>query len=253
MKKLIVIGIVSTMVMGLAVAAMAAPLPTWTFDPDWFVQLRPSSSTNGKNDTMGSCKYGTVTGATDSPAGGTDVSTATPVGSGTVDLGAYDLATDVSNRAWINDMRAPLAWGFAPDGVTPVVKEKVWHLKLYADAGFAGANIILTGWNTTAAASKINAYGTVLGGPHVALYSVETFGGARTLLFEFNPLESGAYSTSGVGYSGTFHQVSLPFGAKGLAANPYLLELVAVPEPGSMLAMLSGLIGLIGFGARRRK
>lgn len=35
----------------------------------------------------------------------------------------------------------------------------------------------------------------------------------------------------------------------------YILELtnVPIPEPGSMVAMLSGLVGLVGFGIRRRK
>jgi len=36
------------------------------------------------------------------------------------------------------------------------------------------------------------------------------------------------------------------------AGSTYILEL-SVPEPGSMIAMLSGLVGLVGFGIRRRK
>jgi hypothetical protein len=34
-----------------------------------------------------------------------------------------------------------------------------------------------------------------------------------------------------------------------VAATP----LASVPEPGSMLAMFSGLVGLVGFGTRRRR
>jgi len=38
-----------------------------------------------------------------------------------------------------------------------------------------------------------------------------------------------------------------------LAGNGIILGFKAVPEPGSMVAMLSGLVGLVGFGIRRRK
>lgn len=42
-----------------------------------------------------------------------------------------------------------------------------------------------------------------------------------------------------------------------LAGNGYVLELSTdggvIPEPGSMIAMLSGMVGLIGFGIRRKK
>lgn len=37
------------------------------------------------------------------------------------------------------------------------------------------------------------------------------------------------------------------------AVEDYTLVATAVPEPGSMVAMLSGLAGLVGFGIRRRK
>lgn len=45
------------------------------------------------------------------------------------------------------------------------------------------------------------------------------------------------------------YRTSTPFAA----GNGYILEVSTVPEPGSMIAMLSGLVGLVGFGIRRRK
>jgi hypothetical protein len=53
-------------------------------------------------------------------------------------------------------------------------------------------------------------------------------------------------------------KVNLPMSGNAKTDTPlvegkgYILEL-SVPEPGSMVAMLSGLVGLVGFGIRRRR
>ena len=78
---------------------------------------------------------------------------------------------------------------------------------------------------------------------------------------EFNP--TGACAASGVWtaamidaahpvFSYTFNTSNMA--GTGSAGNFTLGEIsTVIPEPGSMLAMFSGLIGLVGFGIRRRK
>jgi len=50
------------------------------------------------------------------------------------------------------------------------------------------------------------------------------------------------------GWYSTTNKFSMTSGTSGVYVAP-----ASVPEPGSLLAMLSGLVGLVGFGIRRRK
>ena len=58
------------------------------------------------------------------------------------------------------------------------------------------------------------------------------------------------YETSG---SITTPVFSTTFAYDGTSIPLQLVASADVPEPGSMLAMFSGLVGLVGFGIRRRK
>jgi len=233
MKKLIVMGIVAMMVMGLAGTVLAA------VDTDWYVNMRATSNATSLTASMGSAKYGTkATGATDGlDTSPTDAKYGSQLSATTAEI---DCVNGAGNDRYMTDQRAPVG-----------AVEKVWNLKVYAGDSFA-STIYLTMWNPTA--GDIDP----AEGFTVKLYSVSAFGGERTEITPSLDLAlNGTFSTS-TGISGNKVQTSMPFtlGQAGDATHPYLFELVAapaVPEPGSMLAMFSGLIGLVGYGIRRRK
>lgn len=217
MKKLIVLGIIATMVMGLAVAASAAGIP----DDFWGVQLRFS---NAAENALTTLTIGTKSGAVDAfVAPGEDgVSNAPKSGQGVGGiLNPTYSGTDVINKDW----RAPLAFG----------ETKIWDITVYVHDGPA-QNMIVTAWGAGTGDALLNEGGEV----RVWLQYAD-----GTMIYEFLPDVSGKQATPNftgtIAYDGT---------------NPIALQLVAqhdVPEPGSMLAMFSGLVGLVGFGIRRRK
>lgn len=131
--------------------------------------------------------------------------------------GYAEIASTISNRV-NKDYRAPV--GDAP---------KVWDLLMYINGGTTGT-ITLKGW--VPAAMKID-------DPMLVVQLRQ----GNNVLFTFTPGSSGAASAPQ--YTGTFD----------FNGTPIPLQLVAtvVPEPGSILALASGLVGLVGFGIRRRK
>lgn len=215
MKKLIVIGIVATMVMGLAGAASAA------LDTVWAMQLRVTSPVIG-GLTAGVVTLGTRVGALDtyttalSEDGVLLPATGTP---------AELISTLVPAQRTNKDQRAPLLAG----------QTKTWNLSLYIVGGAPGG-IKLDGWMVPTAMLDLST--------GVDPNIVVTLKQGDTILWTV------PYSVSGTSALPTFTH---NFAYDG---TPIALQLVAtapVPEPGSMVALFSGLIGLVGFGIRRRK
>jgi len=221
MKKLIVMGIVAMMVMGLSVAASAA------IDTDWAVQLRAMNGTL----SMGTGTFGTKVGANDAftTTGAEDANFPSPTATWA------EVGSTIGGVSRISkDYRAPL------DLVNfkGLANAKVWNLSLSIQGGTQGP-IKLIGWLPTAAAGVITADAdqiVELRQGDVVLWAVP----------------------KGVGGTSTAPQFTkTDFAYDG--ANPIALQLVAytpgpiVPEPGSMVAMFSGLVGLAGFAIRRRK
>ncbi len=216
MKKLIVLGIIATMVMGLAAAASAAGIP----DDFWGVQIRVS---NAAQNALATLTIGTKPGASDAfIMPGEDGSTVNPnPGQGVgVIVPAGMAVTNYVNKDW----RAPLLPG----------ETKIWDIVAFVYQGSA-QNMIVTGWGVGTGDALLNAGG----GVNVWLQYAD-----GTKIFEFAPDVSGKQATPN-------YTANIAF-----TGEPIALQLVAqsqVPEPGSMLAMFSGLVGLVGFGIRRRK
>jgi len=215
MKKLIVMGIVAVMVMGLSVAASAA------LDNTWMMQLRAADAAGV---SLGTVTIGTKVGATDgyTTTGSEDGVVQTPPAAR-----AMLVSTIVAGQLTTKDVRAPLVVG----------QTKTWDLTLYEYGGGA-TTFSLTGWM----ASSANMLDLSTGGdPNI---KVELKQGDKVLW-------TVPYGVSGSSTAPTF-TLATPLSYTG---NAISLQVVAstVPEPGSMVALFSGLIGLVGFGIRRRK
>jgi len=228
MKKLVILTMV--MVLGLAMAASAA------MDTDWFLNMRASTDAAAKSNSAGTAKYGTSATASsnDAVAGAEDAKLASYVGTTGV-VECIDLGDTLN---WAADVRTAIANNTS----------KTWKLRVWNGDTFTGSVICLVGWNASAGDYDPTADSTAL----IKLYQVDQYGGARTLLHDFTNDGNGTYGLS-TGVSGVYYTTTF---AKANQASAWKLELVAsgsVPEPGSLLAMLSGMIGLVGYGIRRRK
>jgi len=220
MKKLIVLGIVVTMVMGFAAMASAAPPASWA------VQLRATLSglsagnaTFGTKATTGDVFSGTDGDAAYSPASGTWAE-------------IYSSVADASSVVQLakTDYKAPLT--AANDSLATA---KVWNLGIIASGA---GTVSLIGWIP----SSLKIADTKL--------VVDLYQGSQ-LLYAFNDVQKTGTSTAP-------NLTAITFNYDG--QNPVALKLVAfeggtpiLPEPGSLVALFSGLVGLVGFGIRRRK
>ena len=217
MKKFIIgLGVVA-MVMGMVASANASAT-------DWLAYLKATDQ-DGFNGIATQNLYGTKTGAADAYDGINDAANAAGLGSSVV-LGCFDLGSGLGLNGYSKDLRAPST------------KLNTWNLKLYAQESCAATSFKVTFWNPT------GNYGLPADGSLKYTLSVV---GDSSKTFTFDGKTNGTSSAA---------QGTWIFDAKGHVglANAYTLQITpSVPEPGSMVAMLSGLAGLVGFGIRRRK
>ena len=238
MKKLIVIGIAAMMVMGLAGLASAGPI-----DAQWGINLQAYNQ-NGEY-SQGTAIFGTKTGATDGYTTAGSVQTGivngfTPADGDALlapqdpDLTLIGVYTKVLKQAsaikmTAGDIRAPIVGGV----------HTIWQFFVTAGSGSydIGGSTAFTLYVRKPADAQWNNDGTV----QMQIYSVPAFGGARTLLWDSRATAAGD------------PLLIWTSPAQEAGGGSYKFELDAVPEPGSILALASGLVGLIGFGIRRRK
>lgn len=219
MKKLIVIGIVAAMVMGLAVAASA-----FTANDTWYVQMRAENA----GVCQGAITMGTKPGASDGYVQVEDTGfPGATSGAGEIiitDLGAPGIPDGRCNK----DVRAPML----------VNQVKVWNLLAYIN-GQASGTLTIKAWvPSTAKITSPDFY--------VALYDrVVTAENYKSV----NPVWVAPHNASG---SSSAPQYTAVVPVNGQLQYTLLCS-TEIPEPGSMVAVLSGLVGLVGFGIRRRK
>jgi hypothetical protein len=266
MKKLIVIAIVGMMVMGMGIAAHADTNGQWTV---FFTCGDGSTVFNGAVSGAAAAAYmGTQTGALNPPLS-TD-----PL------VNAYDSNADTKDGAAPATTSAQVILscfdsgigktgkgnGYTTDMRAPGTANNAYNLKVWVDASNANATAIkLQAWNPTTAASDLAAP------EHLRIVSVPA--GVTFTDYSRNIDGSSAGGLLGTGYTpavvegynftflptangtNTASQVKWQFNVGTLLARGQAnaIQLQLVPEPGSMLAMLSGLVGLVGYGIRRRK
>jgi len=255
MKKLIVIGIAAMMVMGLA----AAPSAAFVLDSTWAINLQAFNQADSKTQgpaifgtksgvylpgppeyfgaTNGYTQVGTVqTGITDGFKSADGDALLAPMDPGMSLIGVYTrvLKQGTTLKSTAGDIRAPLVFPADPKDV------RTWQF--YVTGG--GYSLDTGSTNFVLKVSKpADAQWANDGTVQVKIYSVGAFGGARTLLWD--SAVTAASSTPLLIWTSPLQEAN---------AGSYKFEMDAmVPEPGSILALASGLVGLIGFGIRRRK
>lgn len=227
MKKLIVIGIVMVMVMGLAGVASAA------FVPDSIIKMGLTFTAGTMS--QGTLTVGTNTGASDGYVVGQDLGYPSAI-SGAGEIICYDLVGQgsVPDGRFNTDLRAPI--------ITPSAC-KAWHLRAYVNGG-AARTAVLRAWMTSTGKKDSVDYDVKL---YVGTWTAEQClsGAAGTALWLAPINASGTSTTPQYTLSG----ITMAEYEERL----YTVTICTVPEPGSMVALFSGLVGLVGFGIRRRK
>lgn len=213
MKKLIVLAVVA-MVFGMVSGAYASAT-------DWLIYIKATDQNGAQPLASGGCIFGTRTGALDGVESN-DAQNGAGVGGTQVALGCFDLGAGSSFNGYYKDLRAP---GTALT---------TWNLKLFGLANCAATSFKVTAWNPISYDIPVDP----------SKKWVLTLGGQT---WEFDQNANG--TSSAPLFTWTFDAV----GIKAENAITGTLKVVPVPEPGSILALASGLVGLVGFGIRRRK
>jgi hypothetical protein len=228
MKKLIVIGIVAAMVMGLSAVAFAT-------GDNWTVYLHAGTDTTGV-DGLAASKFGIKTiGSTD-----TYTQISPPYVASTPEINEFD-----STHAWAGKGTDPrytivnLLKGAGKDPSVAPVEYDFWVV------GPASTTINLYAWNPTGTATDWD--GTKFNS--LVLWTVTSDGSMKSNPYTFDFNANGG--NDGSNMTGTYATRTFTIDANG---DPQRFALIAgVPEPGSFVALFSGIVGLVGFGIRRRR
>jgi opacity protein-like surface antigen len=223
MKKVLAISIMAALLLSVAIAAMAT-------ETNWQLLLKATDLQDKNfNTNLSIGCQATFTDGVDTGKGEPTAPTS-PGGGSTIATVAAVLANDALST---RDFKQPITEA----GSTAI---KTWTIKLYSlsSSGPAldGIKLLVT--------------------PSTSVAPVYTIGGVAykyTFTASFIPGGSVVYNAAKpmpTSFSWTASQVDL--------ANAYVLNVTAAPdvvtpEPSSMVALASGLFGLVGFGIRRRK
>jgi len=232
MKKLFVLGIIAVMVMGMAVSAMAVD-----FTPNDKLLIGIKATVGGVGMSAGT--FGTQADASDLyDANDKGLPSAT---AGSAEIISLDLPTSagaITDGRWYVDKRSQLT-GFN--------QIKTWNLEASLNTVPAGGNIVLSAWAISS--GKIvspDFYANLYSGSWTAA-QILAGDADKSLLW------SAVKDAYGTANSPQFTSEAFPTTATGSQLFTLAIGTNSVPEPGSMVALLSGLVGLVGFGIRRKK
>ncbi|MHB9036461.1 MAG: PEP-CTERM sorting domain-containing protein [Armatimonadota bacterium] len=210
MKKLIVMGIVLTMVMGLAAAASAG----------YIIKVEAQNA-------LDTTQKSSIQFATNATANTPYVAPLSP----TPQVVAFS-----NNNSALEQVAGNYVVAYKTLGAEPLA----WYGKVFGAAGYNG---VLDVRLTSATSASVLAPGTWY------LYKgLGTVTGDRMSL-DVLKVDTGVLKTTESTWAAS------TFGALFTSGDTFTISKFdqVVPEPGSMVAMLSGLVGLVGFGIRRRK
>lgn len=240
MQKVIVLGLVLAMAMGLSVAASA----DFVKDTDWAVYMQAGNNTwSEPTKNWGAAGAQIMLGNASAPAqtGGTAMT-------GTATAYIRDMSGNGTN-GWVINTKAAL-------DQTDVAQVQTWdNIALFLGSSYSASVASLRIWTVGISAD----------GPQIQIKVASADAGTGfevgQILFDSATAVPDPTIDTCKRYPWTTIDLT-PYIAGLKAANVddahVMLVMTAttpgvVPEPGSMLAMFSGLVGLVGFGIRRRK
>lgn len=186
--------------------------------PDWYIQFKVTDGAGG-NALATSYRMGVRTGALD---GVDTLDVANPAGTGAaVVFASWDLG------------EGPALMGYGSD-YRPAGGNLTWNLKIFLQPSSNASQIKISGWNPSGTYDLV--------APPM-IFEIPALGKS----FVFDGMANG--TSTAPQFSWTIDGAQ---NYKGVA-NALDAKLRVVPEPGSILALASGLVGLVGFGIRRRK
>ena len=239
MKKLIVLGILATMLMAMGVVAQAA-VPAWVIS---IAATSDQAATVGQSYSSIGLSTKTTDQVADFSTGAYDPTKSEVDYTGNTTVGA---ATYVPSVERVQSFKASTSDAGAPSASTATT----WFLQ--AVNNNADTPMYVTAWNLSTAQYNIPASL----GYAVTMYELTGANGTPILSSAYSFTNGTTKAANGtfvanIGVGGAFSQWTIPAGVNNVA----YFEIVAsnVPEPGSLVALFSGFVGLVGFGIRRRK
>lgn len=246
MKKVIVLGVVLAMALGLSVAANAE----FVKDTDWSINMQIGNNTWAATPPPGNW------GASAAAISIGNASTPSAVnGSAYTSTTATirDLSAVGGGSGLTTNLKAAL-------DQTDAVQTQVWdNLKLWVGSGYTSTTLSLKIWTIGVSAN----------GPNLKLEVTQALAGSGfevgQVIFDtastvFAADTSKRYPWTTINLYPNLSVLKTGTSADNpavtfrlVATTPASGPVVITPEPGSMLAMFSGLVGLVGFGIRRRK
>jgi len=204
----------------LAVVALVFGMVSGAYaHPQWFIQFKVTDE-NGGNALATSYRMGVRTGALD---GIDSLDVVNPPGSSAaVVFASWDLGPGSAQMGYGSDYRAVGS------------QNLVWNLKIFLQSGCNAQKIRVSAFNPTGTYDLVE--------PPME-FKIPSLG----LSYIFDGTQNG--SSSQPLFTWIIDDAQQYKGQ----ANALNAILAPVPEPGSILALASGLVGLVGFGIRRRK